>query len=271
MVFDFRQIESLSPGQAATAHDLFYAFSFEAAEILSHLLQTTTSFKLVNLSQQPFSKLKREFQYPVCCAKLTVNATQEPALLLINGTIAYAAVDRMLGGKGHLPLHAQNFSNLERAILRKLTSSLLKQLELNFSRKLKVKFSIDEIIAETAEVTGLTPYSTLLAASFAVTMDHLTGNLVIALPTHAIKQLPEEPVEPTPHRKGMALEHIEFDLKVRLGSTSLDPVEFSQLQPGDILPLQRNSEDPLDVLLENQPILHASPGLINVNKGVQIL
>lgn len=271
MVFDFRQIESLSPGQTATANEIFYTFSFEAAEILSHLLQTTTEFKLTGISLHPFSKLHKQFQFPVCCAKLTVNSAQEPGLMLINGTIAYASVDRMLGGKGHLPLHAQNFSNLERAVLRKLTSSLLKQLELNFSRKLKVKFAIDEIIAETSEITGLTPYTPFLAASFSVTIDNLAGNIVIALPAQAIKQLPAEPAENGAYIKGLALNGVEFDLKVRLGTTSLTPDDFSQLQPGDIIPLQQNSEAPLEVLLENQPILQASPGLINVNRGVQIL
>lgn len=271
MALDFKQIHPLSPGQVASADLIFQDFGSDAAQILSQLLQTQIDLKLISVKQIPFSRLKRQFQYPVCCAKLTLNTAEEPAILLLNGSIAYTSIDRMLGGKGHLPFFAQNFSNLERAVLRKLTGTLLKQLEINFKPRFKAKFSIDEICAETSEIAGIIPYAPLLSASFSITIDNLQGILVIALPSSALQKLPEQPLEKYPNSLLSSLKDLEFDLKVRLGSALLMPEQVPQLQPGDILLLKQSSNAPLEVLLENQPILHGSPGIINEHKGVELL
>ena len=271
MAFDFKQITPLSATQLAAAQTAFYTFSAQAAYILTDLLQTPADINLNTVSQLPFSKLKRQFQYPVCCAKLALNYSDDPALMLLSGSMAYASVDRMLGGKGHLPLHAQNFSNLERAVLRKLTGSLLKQLELTFKHLYKLKFSIDEILAETTEISGVTPYSPFIVANFSISIDNLQGNLVLALPSSALKNFPEQPVNPDSYSRGLNPDGIEFELKALLGSLALLPQDISQLRPGDVIALDQHAEAPIDITLDDEPILKGVPGLFKEHKGVQIL
>lgn len=271
MAFDFKQFKFITAGQYATSQGVFRTFSNDANGIFSDLLQTDCTFKFVGLEQTPFSRLKRQFQYPVCCAKITVNSLEEPALLILNGSVAYAAVDRMLGGKGHLPFHAQSFSNLERAILRKLTGSLLKQLELKFHPYAKVKFSIDEISAEAAEISGVAPYCPYLSATYAVSVDNLKGDLLLAIPTPLLAELPENSIQDNPYVQCLDVDNLQFELKARLGSLSILPDEFAQLQVGDVLKLEQSVETGIDIIIENQPSLRASPGLIKEFKGVQLL
>ena len=62
----------------------------------------------------------------------------------------------------------------------------------------------------------------------------------------------------------------EVEATVILGQATITLDDYFQLQEGDVIPLRRQNGEPMEVLVENNPVFLAQPGLKGRHRAVQI-
>jgi flagellar motor switch protein FliM len=67
-----------------------------------------------------------------------------------------------------------------------------------------------------------------------------------------------------------ALRETQVDLSAELGRTVLSVTELAQLQEGDVIPLDRKTDDPIKVFVNDKPKFEAVPGRSGRRRALRI-
>lgn len=81
----------------------------------------------------------------------------------------------------------------------------------------------------------------------------------------------EESIEQSSSKIKERINIVSMELTAELGRTSVTVEEFLRLAVGDVVSLETRTEEPVHLLIEEEPGYYAKPGIIGKNIGLQIL
>lgn len=275
--YDFRGCPRLSLNQM-NAHRLIQeVFAANATEALSALFGSKTLLTLECNEQHPLAYIQRSLIGPACWARIDLQPIPGFATLIIDGSIAYSVISKMLGGDAEPPAHIHPFTNLEMAVNRKFINVLLKQLRSAWQQIAEMSFTIDEMGSDLPKILDRLPSEICTASYFKTSFPHATGYIVLLFNSLCFNSLRSQlevlsassTFMPPPPK--IEYDHLEIEMKALLGTLYVSKEEISQLQPGDILDLQQSANEPIDIMIANERVFKGHPGLAGKNKGVVLL
>ena len=86
-----------------------------------------------------------------------------------------------------------------------------------------------------------------------------------------VQQNDEQLLQESREKLKTRLNIVEAMLTAVLGSTSITVDDFLKLNSGDVIALENKSSNPIKLLVEDEMVYYAKPGVVGKNMGVQIL
>ncbi|MEI6210437.1 MAG: FliM/FliN family flagellar motor switch protein [bacterium] len=267
--YDFRKPHLMASDQHHTLQVMHEALGkqFQAALLTS--VKTGAEVKLVAVDQISYGEFILSLTNPTYMAALSTKPNIGAIVMQIDVPVVMAISDILLGGTGKTPTDVRELTMLELRIFSSITSSLLKELSAAWLSLVEVSFEVASQESNPQYMQVATPETVCQSMTYDIRIGEVTGILTLCYPFDVIQAI----LAAAEKRSGKrtvsaagddamlrAILDVPLAIHVVIGGGPIPAHELAQLEPGDLLCLNRRIDAPLEVYLGENPIFMGIPG-----------
>jgi flagellar motor switch protein FliM len=283
-VYDFKRALRFSKDQIRSLTRIHENFARLLTTFFSAQLRTYVQISVASVDQIPYEEFIRSIPKMTILNVFEVPPLEGRILMEVNPNIAYAMMDRMMGGKGTSVNKVDNLTEIETKIM---SASFERAFE-HLREAWETIAEIDPILADF-EVNPqflqmVSPNETVIVISLNTTIGDTSGMINICIPhvvlepiipklsVHYWMQTEKKDREPEViTRLEKNIEQAVLPITVDLGTSQITIQDFLMLDIGDVIELNQTIEEPLVVKVGNIPKFIAQPGKLNKKVAIQVL
>ena len=284
-VYDFKRALRFSKDQIRSISRINENYSRLLTTYFSAQLRTYVHISVASVDQIPYEEFIRSIPTMTVLNIFSMSPLDGRIIFEINPNIAYAMLDRILGGRGTSLNKIDNLTEIESTIMTSLFERSLDNLREAWSSVEDIDPELEEFEVNPQFLQLVSPNETVVVVSLNTTIGESSGMINICIP-HVVLEpiMPRLSVhywmqtETQKDRKPEEYKNLSdnlkttmLDLDVLLGATKITINDFLNLSKGDVLRLNQSIHDPLDLQSEGEALYTVQPGHNKNKVAVQIL
>jgi flagellar motor switch protein FliM len=257
LTYNFRRPDRVSKEQLRSLHFLHDRFARNLSTSLSAFLRAMTDVSIVSVEQFAYSEFLMSLPDPTAFYAVAMPPLDGVGALELNPSVAFAMVDKMLGGSGETAAPNRALTEIEQNVLDAVVKLMLEHLTETWRGITDVRFRIQgrETRPQMLQVTG--PNEVVILLAFDLSIGPSRGMLSISIPAAAIETMEEKVTQGWNRTRRQPTAQEEAHLYANLGRVQL-PVatqletrigtrELLTLQRGDVLTLGHSATAPVGI------------------------
>lgn len=273
MPYDFRRPNKFHRDHVRALQIANETFARQCTTTLSTTLQSLSQVSLAEVRQSTYDECIREFPNPSYLALVGLEPLSGASILHLPLPLAFACIDRLLGGQGTDPGPERPLTEIEQAVIHHLLQRIMRELGYAYEslRPVTPKILHQESNPHFAQIAS--PGDMAIESTFEVRLGNQEGLMSLITPFSTLQPVLDEISERSlqrgrvltdPHSArnavGDRLTGAPLEVAVRFSDVSLTSGEVAQLRCGDIVPLHHPTAAPLTVTVAGAPYYTASLG-----------
>lgn len=283
-VYDFKRALRFSKDQIRGLSRVFENYSRLLTTYFSATLRTFVQISVESVDQLPYEEFIRAIPSVSIINIFHAEPLDGRLVMEINPNIAYAMLDRLLGGMGKSEGNVGNLTEIESSVMERMFVSALERLSEAFKSimELDVRYEMMETNPQFLQIVS--PNETVAVISLNAKIGDVSGMINFCLPHISL-----EPIIPkltaqhwfATQKKGSkpgetetlkkTIRKTSLPLIVELGYSKLTVREFLQLSKGDVIRLEQTVDDLLVLKIGPKEKFRVQPGLSRGKKAVRIV
>ncbi len=285
-VYDFKRALRFSKDQIRNISRIHDNFARLLSTYFSAQLRTYVDISVASVDQIPYEEFIRSIPAMTILNVYSVAPPLDGRIIFeFNPNIAYAMLDRILGGKGTSVNNIENLTEIETTLMSQLFVKALDNLQEAWSSITEIDPILEDFEVNPQFLQLVSPNETVVVVSLDTTIGDSSGMINICIP-HVVLEpiIPKLSVhywmqnESSKERKPEEYELItknikkaKMDLSVVLGKSSISVEELMFLSAKDTIILNQSIEQPLVLQVDKVPKFYVQPGKKKNRLAVQIL
>ena len=282
--YDFKRPERVSKEQMRAIKTLHESLARNFGASMSGMLRTMTEVKLVSVDQLTYSEFVFSLDNPSCFNVLGVAPLDGHWVLDIAPELAYALIDRMLGGDPK-PSEAvkRPLTEIENRLMGRCIDSFLSQLHEAWENIVKLDLSLEKMESNPQLVQIVPPNEVVILIGFEVLLGENRGMFNLCIPYTTIESHAQnvsrggwggygraESSDATRSTVRRGIHDAPMDVVVTLARSRVRTGDLLDLAIGDIITTEVPSTEPLEMSIQDVTKFHARPGAYRGKKAVSI-
>lgn len=282
--YDFKRALRFSKDQVRGLTRIHENFARLLTSFYSGQLRTFVSIQVASVDQIPYEEFIRSIPNRTILNVFSVSPLEGRLLFEISPNIAYAILDRLLGGRGTGVNKIENLTEIETTIMSRIFERSMEALEESWSSMIEIKTVLEEFEVNPQFIRMVSPNETVIVITLNVQMGETSGMMNICIPhivlepivsklsVHYWMENQTSKVQPENYEKmSKSLKNVPVEAKVILGDSTISIQEFLNLQVDDCIVLNQKIDEPLIMYTNEQPKFYVQPGKRKSNIAVQII
>ncbi|MBB6624461.1 flagellar motor switch protein FliM [Clostridium gasigenes] len=282
--YDFRSPQKFSKDHIRTLEMVHDNFARIISNYLSGQLRKNVKVDIQSVEQITYEEFIHSIPNPTIITLFKMAPLQGNILLEINPEFSFQILDILLGGTGNRISVNKEFSDIDKNIMREVTTDLIKNLVLAWEEVLEVEPVFEELITNPTANQTLAPNEAVALLNFSVEIGKKTTYMNLCIPYLSVEkvldklivqywfrnEVTDELEESTEKIKGL-LKTVDVSMRAELGDIEITIDEFLKLVNGDVLRLGTKCNEPIKVFVEDEECFLAKPGIVGKNIGIELL
>ncbi len=284
-VYDFKRALRFSKDQIRSISRIHDNFARLLSTYFSAQLRTYVHIAVASVDQIPYEEFIRSIPTKTILNVYSVAPLDGRIIFEFNPNIAYAMLDRMLGGKGQSVNKIDTLTDIETTLMSQLFEKALDNLQEAWGTVVEIDPILEDFEVNPQFLQLVSPNETVVVVSLDTAIGESSGMINICIP-HVVLEpiIPKLSVhywmqnENTKERKPEEYESISkniekarLDLSVILGETTISVEDLLFLDSNDTIVLNKHISDPLVLEIDRVPKFHVQPGKRKSQVAVQII
>lgn len=283
-VYDFKRALRFSKDQVRSLTRIYDNFARLLTTYFSAQLRTYVNITVASADQIPFEEYIRSVPNMTILNVIEVPPLDGRMIMEVNPNIAYAMIDRILGGKGTSINKIDNLTEIESRLMTNLFERTLEHLQDAWSGIAEIDPILAELEVNPQFLQVVSPNETVVVISMNANVGETSGMINVCIP-HVLL----EPIIPklsahywmetvSHHRKPEEVALLQqkvreatLQVTAELGSSQLTIEDFLSLDRGDVIALNKSIDEPLIVKIGEIPKFTAQPGKLKNKMAIQII
>ncbi len=281
--YDFSHPELLSRDQVRSLRTLHEGYAQALAKRLSTEFLTNVSAAVVSVDHLTYGEFLMLLPTPTVLSVVEVESLEGNIAIDLNPNIAFAFIDRLLGGVGQPLSKIRTLTAIEQGLMERVLVKCCQEMGGIWAPIQEITFRLQSIEGnpELARVVG--PNEMVILVSLELRMNDVSGMMNLCLP-YVVMETPIHKLGHgasfRPSAGGHRVDHrtlLEKSLKrapvaidVELGSVDLTMGEVLSLEVGDVLRIHSPAEGGAQAMVEGVPRLLGSPGRSHGNLAFRV-
>ncbi|WP_066173053.1 flagellar motor switch protein FliM [Bacillus marinisedimentorum] len=282
-VYDFKRALRFSKDQIRSLSRIHENFARLLTTFFSAQLRTYVQISVASVDQIPYEEFIRSIPKMTILNIYDVEPLDGRILFEINPNIAYAMMDRMLGGVGGSYNKIDNLTEIETRIMTQMFEKTAENLQEAWKSVVDIDPVLKDFEVNPQFLQMVSPNETVVVISLNTTIGETGGMINICIP-HVVLEpiipklsvhywMQTEKKERKP--KEMAslenrLKNAKLPIKAELGNAAITMDELLNLSRGDVIPLAQKINDQIVIKVGDQPKFTGQPGRMDRKMAVQI-
>ncbi|WP_186577463.1 flagellar motor switch protein FliM [Aquibacillus kalidii] len=284
-VYDFKRALRFSKDQIRSISRIHENFARLLTTYFSAQLRTYVHISVASVDQIPYEEFIRSIPTMTILNVYSVTPLEGRIIFEFNPNIAYAMLDRMLGGKGSSINKVENLTEIETTLMSQLFEKALDNLQEAWRSVVEIDPMLEDFEVNPQFLQLVSPNETVVVVSLNTTIGESSGMINICIPHVVLEPIipklsvhywmqTENAKESNPEEfedLSKNLEKAVIDLTVNLGETTITLDDLLNLNRDDVILLDKSIEDPLHLLVDKEPMFHVQPGKKKHKLAVQVI
>lgn len=255
--YNFRRPDRISKEQIHSLQFLHERFARNVSTSLAAYLRSMTEVSLVSVEQFAYSEFLMSLSDPTAFYALSIAPFEDLGGLEINPAVAFAMVERMLGGSGQPTPVDRALTDIEQNVIDSVVKLILDGLSETWRVLTPLTFAVKgrETRPQMLQVSG--PNEVVVMIAFDMRIGTARGMMNLCLPATLVEAVGahfgqawhKQRRDPNAVERGWIRENLS---RVPMSLTALIETrlrtgDFMALQPGDVLSLGLRADAPIEV------------------------
>ena len=283
-IYDFKRALRFSKEQIRGVTRIYENYARLLTTYFSAQLRTYVDITVASADQIPYEEYIRSIPNMTILNVFDMEPLEGRMIMEVHPSIAYAMLDRVLGGKGTSINKINNLTEIETKLINNLFERSTDYLEEAWAGIAEIQPNLSEFEVNPQFLQIVSPNETVVVISMNASVGEASGMMNICIPHMLL-----EPIIPklsahywmeSVDRQKLPKEIERLERKVKsaaievtaeLGETRFTIEDFLALASGDIIELDQSITDPLQVKVGGIPKFIGQAGKKNKNLAIQIL
>jgi flagellar motor switch protein FliM len=281
--YNFKRPRLFSQAQKRVLNHVHESFARDLSVYLSAQLRTIVDISLTAVDQVLYSEFVMSSAPPSALYVLSEEELDHQSIFELDPRLVIYTIEKLMGGDGAFMDEAREVSPIEQRIMSRVMKRAYRELEQSWEKAYSL--SVEEVAFESnAEFVQIIPAAEpALVASFDVRIYDEPSFINICYPYLMLeKMLGQSGMEQwissattsaapeVQERYEESLRETNVTLSAELGRTTLPVTELMQLQEGDVIPLDTETDDPVQAYVNGKPKFEAAPGRSGRQRALRI-
>lgn len=276
-LYNFRRPDRVSREQMRTLHFMHDRFARNFSSSLSAYLRSITEVNLVSVEQLSYQEFLLSVPDPTCFNAISISPLEGGFALEVNPQLVFPIIDKMLGGPGEALKQMRTMTDIEQSIFDGILKLLLEDLREAWKGIIDLDFKIQARETSPQLIQIVAPNEVVLLVVFEVKIGNVVGMINLAIPSIILEPIANKFDQEmyTGYKKSTTFEeaklliegikHCPMTVCAEIRGTNLQLRDVLALQAGDVIPLSKRFDTPLDLTIDNIPRYHGFVAL-NANQ-----
>ena len=282
-IYDFARPAKFSKEHLRTLEIIFEHFGRLLSTNLSGYLRKSVNVEVVNSEVVIYSEFSNSLPTSVLLGVIGMEPLKGDIIMEMASNLGYSIIDRLLGGAGNPIDKTRDFSEIELTLLVRIFTICVNLLHEPFQSVVQVEPRLERIETNSQFAQIISPSETIAIVTLNIKIGDVEGLINICLPFVTLEPVMDKlntkywfstQQEKDSQSYEDAIETIidraYIPMKAVLGKSTISVGDFSNLQLGDIIKLDRKVEDELDVYVGNIRKFVALPGYSEDKYAIRI-
>lgn len=282
--YNFKRPRLFAQDQMRVLNHVHEAFARDLSVYLSAQLRTIVDINLTAIDQVLYSEYVMSSAPPSALYVVEVQDMTQKMVFELDPRLVIFTIEKLFGGPGVFLRKPREVSQIERRIMSKVMGRAFRELEKAW-RQVHT-FSLEEVAFESnAEFVQIIPgVEPALVCTFEVVIYEQRSFINICYPYRLLERLLGRtgmkqwissaltPVSPlVRERYEDTVRTVGVHLRAELGHTQLAVSDLMNLEEGDVIPLLRRTNEPVQIFVGDQEKFTAVPGKSGKYRALRIL
>ena len=281
--YDFARPSKFSKEHLRTLEIIFEHYGRLISTNLPVYLRKNVQIEVMNSEAVTYQEFSNALSNPVLLGIVNFAPLQGSIIMEMATNLGYAMVDRMLGGKGETLDKMREFSEIELLIIERIFIVCVNLLHEPWQNVLSIQPRLERIETNSQYAQIISPSEMIAIITINVKIGEVEGLMNICLPYLTVEDVIDklntkywyanmQQYDETDYADAIEvlIRKAQIPVKAVLGNSTISVSDFSMLQVGDIIRLDRKAEEELDVYVGNIKKFAALPGASGDNYAVRV-
>ncbi|KUP08674.1 flagellar motor switch protein FliM [Bacillus coahuilensis m2-6] len=282
--YDFKRALRFSKDQIRNLTRLHENFSRLLTTYFSAQLRTYVQISVASADQIPYEEFIRSIPKMTILNVFEVPPLDGRILFEVNPNIAYAMMDRVMGGRGTSLNKVESLTEIEKRIMSNLFDRAFEHLRDAWATIAEIEPILSDFEVNPQFLQMVSPNETVVVISLETMIGETSGMINICIP-HVVLEpiIPKLSVHYWMQTEKKAsipeelealeknIQRAEIPVSVELGQGSITIEDFLSLSKGDVIELTSKIDNPLTIKVGDIPKFTGQPGKAGKKLAVQIL
>lgn len=284
-VYDFKRALRFSKDQIRSLSRIHENFSRLLTTYFSAQLRTYVNIEVASVDQLPYEEFIRSIPTMTILNIFSVPPLEGRILMESNPNIAYAMLDRVLGGRGSSVNKVDNLTEIETTIMSHLFERSLENYQEAWGSIVDIDPILEEFEVNPQFLQMVSPNETVVVVSLNTTIGETSGMINICIP-HVVlepiipklsvhywmqKQQPKERNTEEVNALAKTIRGAEVDVRALLGESDMSIEQFLGLKKDDVIRLDQPIDQPMRMKVDDEEKFYIQPGKMKNHLAVQII
>jgi flagellar motor switch protein FliM len=241
---------------------------------LSGYLRTLVQVDVISVEPLSYYEFNNSISNPVVLAVVDFTPLNGSVIMEVAPSIAFALIDRILGGKGSVMDRVRGFTEIELAIVERIIVQMLNLMREPWENVISIRPRLEKIETNAQFAQIISPNEIVALVTLSARVGEVEGMINLCIPHMVVEPvvsklstkfwfstIEKEATQETKNNIEFKIEQTVVPLRAILGRTTLLVSDFIEIQPGDVIVLDTNINGDLEVLVGDIHKFNAKPGV----------
>lgn len=281
--YDFKRAVRFSKDHIRSLTRIHENFARYLTTYFSAQLRTFVQISVVQVEQLPYDEFIRSIPKMTILNIFEAEPLEGRMVLEVHPNVAFAMLDRLLGGTGTSPTKINALTEIETIVMERIFSRAFDSLQEAWKTIIDISPRLEALETNPQFMQIVSPNETIALISLSTKIGDTTGMINLCIPHVVI-----EPIMPrlsvhhwfVSQKKTRVPEEVEalqfrltkakLPLIAELGTTEITIHDFLGLTVGDVITIPKPVDEPLQVKVGEKLKYYGSPGTVKGKMAVQI-
>jgi flagellar motor switch protein FliM len=281
--YDLTNQERIIRGRMPTLEILNQKLARLLRASFSATLRRVIDVNALNVEMIKFGEFLKTLPVPTSMHIFRMAPLRGGALLVLESKLVFALIDSFFGGPGstHVKIEGRDFTPIESHMIQRMAALIFADMEKAWEPVQSIRIELERSEVNPQFVGIVPPSEVVVVTPFEVEMDEVRGTTTVCIPYSTL-----EPIRSKLHasfqserleidyawlrRMVRQIEDVTVEASVELGGTEISVRTLLELQVGDIICLDQDSDGELILRIEGIPKFMGLPRVIKQRKAFEI-
>jgi flagellar motor switch protein FliM len=283
-LYDFRSPQKFSKEHIRTLELIHDNYARIISNYLTGQTRQNVKVKIETVEQIAYEEFIHSVQNPTIMTIFRMPPLAGTIIFETNPQFSLQVIDILLGGKGDRKTETKEFTDIDKNIMKQITTGMISNLRLAWDSILEVEPEIEAVETNPGVNQTMAPNDPVALITFSVEMNKRSTFINMCIPYLSIEKILDKLVIQYAFRNGdeglmaesrekieKGINKVDVDIVAQLGNANITVDDFLKLTVGDVIKLDTKSSSPIKVFVGNEECYYAKPGISVKNMGVVIL